>query len=1384
MAKSQGRRISGIFVPIELDTSRMQESIKKVNTQLSGLATTIISSLDRNLNIAPTVRSFDSLYRSIGNAKNAAKALSTVKSGDFFKDLGSSEAELKELAKTFGITTEAQKEFLEQIYKTQAINQEVNSVRSLSRSLGMATEEFIDFAKARGLAFSGDALQKLVPDKALQQIEKLSKEYKELIALSGQTSTSLGLQKFIDSGRIKEAVDATLKLNNGQRVTVTQMREIASATNTTTQQVRNYVKEIEKANRIGRNLFVSAFTPSNIVAGLQSGASAVGVVGGMYGAVELTKSAYQASMRLENLNLAFKSIYNSAEVAGQKMQFVKETADELGLSFLSTAEGAKRVFASAQGTVLEDEAENIVKAFSTMGAALKLTGSEMDSVFLAISQMLSKGKVSAEELRLQLSERMPGAVTLFARSIDTSTAELDAMLQKGQVGLAEFAKFTALVQQTYAEGAKDAASGLQAELNRLSTAWMELKTSFVDTEGSADILRSLTDGLKTLTSFSPEISQLASIMLEVAKAAAIMYAGAKIGSVVRWVSEIVSLNNELSKSVGRIGAVSLQVDDLASKIFGATSAFNVWSAAIAGGAFIAYSIYEWAEGFNGVRDSIQNAEKEVNKLIARIADLKDIDVVNKELNALSLKLKKLAETGVRFTLEKQEDFFTPWKQDAVISSAESTAKTFYTSFSKALEAGNLEEAASAIQKFKEESNRLLADIKPAEGVEGQSEKFIKAYEENTEAILEYANGIMLAKEQADKLANSTIKLGESKINLDTSEAFTMLKEIQSIAGETQLAKELKDNLNLDIVVSSFVKLGNSANQSKEILEQYAKSVELAKIVGNEGIKLDINTEQIKAAEGIIKGFDQGLQLVVGYLRDNGITIDSFAEKLTLVAREAGWSDEKIQELIGSIYLLNQEASKTNLSDFVEGLRIDLLESDFTTPVQKIAEQLQKQGALNDYAELLYIVNTGQYKLLRGLQLTTEAQDIFNKTVALGNKKSGSSKKSDFEKLFESLTSFNERYTEKSMTDIEKAANDFKAVYADVDKFLASGKGTDTQRQKLLELVSTLKMTEQAYIDQLRAKEAQEKAETRAEEFRRFNAEFAEVMGSERDARLANIDEWYDEERARWQSLLIGKIVDAEEYNEKLTQLEQMYNMKRMEESTAINDQMKLTLKSWFDEYENTAPQIADFTVDAFRTAADAIGDFAASGLRDIDSLGDAFSNMADQMLQTAARMFSNQMFSSMFQWIGGETSIGSWFGGLFSAKGNVFSNSPDLHKFSNSVISKPTLFNYGTHVKAYAKGAGLMGEAGPEAVVPLVRTSSGHLGVRTVGNNGGTNVYVNVINKSDAQVTTRESQDNQGNTNIEFLIEKHVGNAMKRPGSDPYRALNNTYGANMRLANR
>ncbi|MDR1128249.1 MAG: hypothetical protein LBL20_02970, partial [Treponema sp.] len=87
-------------------------------------------------------------------------------------------------------------------------------------------------------------------------------------------------------------------------------------------------------------------------------------------------------------------------------------------------------------------------------------------------------------------------------------------------------------------------------------------------------------------------------------------------------------------------------------------------------------------------------------------------------------------------------------------------------------------------------------------------------------------------------------------------------------------------------------------------------------------------------------------------------------------------------------------------------------------------------------------------------------------------------------------------------------------------------------------------------------------------------------------------------------------------------------------------------------------------------------------------------------------------------------------------------------EFTNRIINSPTFFRHGG-------GLGLMGEAGPEAVVPLKRLPNGDLGVESPG--GGTRVVVNIINNTGEPVTQEESETRDGGRQLDIIIGEIVG---------------------------
>ena len=215
---------------------------------------------------------------------------------------------------------------------------------------------------------------------------------------------------------------------------------------------------------------------------------------------------------------------------------------------------------------------------------------------------------------------------------------------------------------------------------------------------------------------------------------------------------------------------------------------------------------------------------------------------------------------------------------------------------------------------------------------------------------------------------------------------------------------------------------------------------------------------------------------------------------------------------------------------------------------------------------------------------------------------------------------------------------------------------------------------------------------------------------------------------------------------------------------------------------------------SFQSMADALVEFTKTGKLNFTDL--VTSMMADLIrFELRAQMSALYKGSGVSSWIGSlfgsqNTVAGSVTGGggsagdtfipnTFAANGAAYDNGVMKFAkggtFSNSIVDSPTMFKF-------AKGTGLMGEAGPEAIMPLTRDNNGRLGVTAA--NHGSNVDIVVNNYSNAQATTNETTDSRGNRRIEVVIGDMVAKEVGRTGSATQQALTGTFGSRPAVARR
>ena len=226
-------------------------------------------------------------------------------------------------------------------------------------------------------------------------------------------------------------------------------------------------------------------------------AAAVPVMAIGAAAIYAGKACFDASLQMDRLVKSYTTIEGSPSGAVSQLDYIYEISSRLGLEFQSTAEAAKGFFAAGKGTTLQKELNGIFEGVSQAGAALSLSTEQMDGVFLALGQMISKGKVQAEELRGQLGERLPGAFNLAAKAMGVTTSQLDDMLKKGLVTAEDMLpKLAAVPKEEFGPAAEQAAQGAQGAVNRLSTEWNLFKATVMDNQNIIDAINAVTDALK------------------------------------------------------------------------------------------------------------------------------------------------------------------------------------------------------------------------------------------------------------------------------------------------------------------------------------------------------------------------------------------------------------------------------------------------------------------------------------------------------------------------------------------------------------------------------------------------------------------------------------------------------------------------------------------------------------------------------------------------------------------------------------------------------------------------------------------------------------------------------------------------------------------------
>lgn len=352
-----------------------------------------------------------------------------------------------------------------------------------------------------------------------------------------------------------------------------------------------------------------------------------------------------------------------------------------------------------------------------------------------------------------------------------------------------------------------------------------------------------------------------------------------------------------------------------------------------------------------------------------------------------------------------------------------------------------------------------------------------------------------------------------------------------------------------------------------------------------------------------------------------------------------------------------------------------------------------------------------------------------------------------------------------------------------------------------------------------AKEDEEKAQEKARENLQIQADFYEQL-REKSGRyglgLEYVNKLIEQQAQAWKEAGI-----PEEYRKQLAEI------LRLEASTDGWDGARRAMRSYYADSMNMGRQFENFTSSTLSGLEDAFVDFAMTG-----KLG--FSDLANSIISDLVRIaYQAMVVAPLLEGLtGGKSGGGGLLGGLIGgllgggssagasmsvsgglasggwspssvfgwAKGGVFSGG-NISDYSGSIVTQPTAFSFGRHLSMFAGGGGIMGEAGPEAILPLDRASNGRLGLAVSGMDGimqqaqrgfaaesakymkfiaeqrqtmKPQITVNVINKTGQQVQaqTTAAPDGQGGMNMEIVLTQIEAGIVQRDAAGKSQLVN------------
>ena len=220
---------------------------------------------------------------------------------------------------------------------------------------------------------------------------------------------------------------------------------------------------------------------------------------GLQGAIELFKKTLEASQEGTVLKIRTEVLADGWDTTAKDLeQYFHGTAERMGLVLTDVIQDASKLFVSGKENGLDLQTSKFIyEQFSGLGQLMGADAEQQKGITKALSDMLSKSTIQAEELKGQLGDRLPQAMALFSKAMGVSNEELMKMMKDGKLLASDvLPKVADVIKNQYGasmEKMYDTIPANQARLNNSFKDWLRLIADAGVADNFKQLLKELAD---------------------------------------------------------------------------------------------------------------------------------------------------------------------------------------------------------------------------------------------------------------------------------------------------------------------------------------------------------------------------------------------------------------------------------------------------------------------------------------------------------------------------------------------------------------------------------------------------------------------------------------------------------------------------------------------------------------------------------------------------------------------------------------------------------------------------------------------------------------------------------------------------------------------------